>query len=64
VFQFQPLDAGGFAITQVDLDVRGTVPGLDADDFQRLAGEGEAGCPVSNALRGNVDIRLKAALAS
>ena len=64
VCHFDPLEAGGFAITGVDLDVRGTVPGLDADGFKRLAAEGEAGCPVSNALRGNVDIRLEAALAS
>ena len=64
VCHLNPLEAGGVAITQMDLDVRGTVPGLDAESFQRLAAEGEAGCPVSNALRGNVDIRLKAALAN
>jgi organic hydroperoxide reductase OsmC/OhrA len=32
------------------------------EEFQRLAGEGERACPVANALRGNVDIRLDGAL--
>jgi osmotically inducible protein OsmC len=36
------------------------VPGVDASEFQRLAEQGEQGCPVSNALRGNVEIRLSA----
>ncbi len=53
---------GGAAISLVELDVRGMVPGLDAAGFQQLAEQGEAGCPVSNALRGNVEIRLSAAL--
>ena len=62
VCHFDPIEGGGFAITAVDLNVRGTVPGLDSAGFQRAAADGEAGCPVSNALRGNVDIRLSATL--
>ncbi|HEX2924206.1 MAG TPA: OsmC family protein [Chloroflexota bacterium] len=53
---------GGFKITTMDLEVRGVVPGLDQAGFQELAQQGEQGCPVSNALRGNVDIRVKAQL--
>ena len=53
-------DAG--KVTRSDLTVRGEVPGLDDDGFRRLAEEGERGCPVSNALRGNVEIGLDAAL--
>ncbi|MGN6377937.1 MAG: OsmC family peroxiredoxin [Gaiellales bacterium] len=64
VVHFDPIEGGGFAITAVDLDVKGSVPGLDEAAFQRLAGDGEAGCPVSNALRGNAEIRLKASLAT
>ena len=41
------------------LDVHGRVPGLDAEGFQNAA---EQGCPVSNALRGNVDIQVNASL--
>jgi lipoyl-dependent peroxiredoxin len=46
----------------MDLDVHGLVPGIDQDAFERLAREGEHGCPVSNALRGNVEIELTATL--
>lgn len=53
---------GGFKITTMDLDVRGKVPGLDEAGFEEAARKGEQGCPVSNALRNNVEIRLKAQL--
>ena len=44
------------------LEVEGDVPGIDQAEFERLAVEGEKGCPVSNALRNNVDIQVKARL--
>src|SRR5215203_1930819 len=56
-------DAAQLKITTMVLDVRGKVPGLDADGFQNAAEQAEQGCPVSNALRGNVDIQLNATLA-
>jgi lipoyl-dependent peroxiredoxin len=49
-------------VTKMVLDVRGRVPGLDAEGFQSAAEQGEQGCPISNALRGNVDIQLNASL--
>ena len=60
--QFAPGEGGGFAITRIDLTVRGRVPGIDQAEFERLAGDGERGCPVSNALRGNVEIGLAVTL--
>ncbi|TCJ19683.1 OsmC family peroxiredoxin [Rubrobacter taiwanensis] len=54
----------GVKISRVDLSVRGRVPGITAEDFRSAAEEAEQGCPVSNALRGNVDIRLEASLES
>ena len=39
-----------------------TVPGLDAETFQRLAQEAKVGCPVSAALSG-IEITLEATLA-
>jgi osmotically inducible protein OsmC len=51
---------GGLKISGVDLQVEGDVPGLEPADFERLAKEAEQKCPVSNALRGNVEIRLEA----
>jgi lipoyl-dependent peroxiredoxin len=43
--------------------VRGSVPGLDAAAFEQAAEVAKDGCPVSNALKGNVEITVKAALA-
>ena len=54
---------GGFRLTTMALEVRGSVPGLDADAFEQAAEEARTGCPVSNALAGNVEITVKAALA-
>ncbi len=52
----------GFAISKVDLTVRGRVPGIDQAAFEDYAQQAEKGCPVSNALRGNVEINLSATL--
>jgi len=52
----------GLKITDMKLAVRGDVPGLEQADFERIAREGEAKCPVSNALRGNVNIEVQAEL--
>lgn len=54
----------GFKVTTMDLDVRGKVPGLDQAGFENAAQQAEQGCPVSNALRNNVQIRVKASLES
>jgi len=60
---FEPV-GGGFKITTMDLNVRGKVPSLDAASFEQAARQAEQGCPVSNALRNNVQIRLSAQLES
>ena len=57
------LDDGGLHITESALRVRGDVPGIDDAQFVEFAAKGEAGCPVSNALRGGVRITVDAALA-
>jgi lipoyl-dependent peroxiredoxin len=57
------LGDSGLAVTSSALRVRGTVPGLDAAAFADFAAKGEAACPVSNALRGNVRIAVEATLA-
>jgi lipoyl-dependent peroxiredoxin len=54
----------GFKISTMDLDVRGKVPGLDEAGFEKVAQQAEQGCPVSNALRNNVQIRVNAHLES
>jgi osmotically inducible protein OsmC len=61
---FTPIATGGYRIASMELDVRGQVPGIDQAGFEAAAKEGEQGCPVSNALRNNVQINVKAALLS
>lgn len=51
-----------YKVTAIDMEVRGQVPDLDAEGFERAAREAESVCPVSNAMRGNVEIRLSASL--
>ena len=55
-------DVDQLKITTMVLEVHGRVPGLDAEGFQNAAEQAEQGCPVSNALRGNVDIQVHASL--
>jgi lipoyl-dependent peroxiredoxin len=52
----------GWGVTTMGLHVRGRVPGLDQAAFEEAARAGEEGCPISNAIRGNVEIRLTAEL--
>ncbi|MDQ4212430.1 OsmC family peroxiredoxin [Microbacterium capsulatum] len=52
----------GVGITGSHLNVNASVPGLDAETFQRLAEEAKVGCPVSAALTG-IEITLEATLA-
>ena len=49
-------------ITTMVLEVRGRVPGLDQAEFAQIAEQAEKNCPVSNALRNNVDIQVTAHL--
>ena len=52
----------GFKITRMRLEVRGTVPGVDQAAFAKAAEAAKNGCPVSTALRGNVQFDLDAKL--
>lgn len=52
----------GFKVTSMRLSVRGRVPGADEAAFQQAANAAKEGCPISQALKGNVDISLEAAL--
>ena len=52
----------GFAITKMELKIRGQVDGIDDDAFRQAAEGAKENCPVSQALSGNVEITLDAAL--
>jgi lipoyl-dependent peroxiredoxin len=53
----------GFKITGIRLEVRGQVPGIDQAAFTKAAETAKDGCPVSQALKGNVPFELDARLA-
>lgn len=53
----------GTGITGSHLTVTARVPGISAEDFQRISEEAKTGCPVSAALTG-IEITLDATLAS
>jgi osmotically inducible protein OsmC len=55
-------DVDEVKVSSVELDIRGRVPGIDAEGFQSAVEQAEQGCPVSNALRGNVEKRVNASL--
>lgn len=63
VVALNPKEGGGFRVTDSTITVTGSVPGIDQATFQALAEKAEAGCPISNALRGNVAVTVNATLA-
>jgi osmotically inducible protein OsmC len=54
----------GTGITKAALTVTGRVPGTDEDAFRQAAEGAKDGCPVSGALKGNVELTLDARLES
>ena len=53
----------GFGITKIHLTIRGEVEGIDEDTFKQAAEDARENCPVSQALKGNVEVTLDASLA-
>jgi lipoyl-dependent peroxiredoxin len=52
----------GWKITRMLLRTRASVPNVDPAKFQAIAQATKEGCPVSTALKGNVQIELDAQL--
>ena len=59
---FEQIDEG-FRFTTMRLSIRGQVEGLDDDGFRKAAENATENCPVSQALKGNVEVSLDASLA-
>ena len=53
----------GGEVTTMALEVTAEVPGVDEGAFREALSAAEGSCPVSNALRGNVDIKVDGNLA-
>jgi osmotically inducible protein OsmC len=54
----------GWRVTTMRLEVSGRVPGLDEAAFAEAAERAKEGCPISNALKGNVRMEVAARLES
>jgi osmotically inducible protein OsmC len=54
----------GTGITRSALEVVGTIPGGDEGTFREAAEQAKEGCPVSGALKGNVELEVTTRLAS
>jgi len=61
VVTFDKTEAG-FRIISSELSLRADVPGTDAAAFRTVAEGAKEGCPVSQALQGNVEITLRTEL--
>ena len=53
---------GGFVIPKIELSVRGKVPGIDAEEFEKHAAMAKEVCPLSKALASVDEITLDATL--
>jgi lipoyl-dependent peroxiredoxin len=53
----------GFRMTTMRLQIRGQVEGMDEEAFRQAAEDAKENCPVSQALKGNVEVTVDAALA-
>ena len=53
---------GKLKVTTMELTVKGDVPGIDNAKFEEIAKTAETGCPISNAIRNNVEIKLNATI--
>jgi len=52
----------GWKVASSNITVKGTVPGIDEATFDRLADDAKDNCPISAALRGNVELTVEATL--
>ena len=54
----------GTGITKSVLEVEGNVPGLDEEGFRAAAEDAKENCPVSQALKNNVELSVSTRLAA
>jgi osmotically inducible protein OsmC len=54
---------GGWKVGTSEITVKGWVPGLDEAGFKAAAEAAKDGCPISGALKGNVELSVEATLA-
>jgi osmotically inducible protein OsmC len=55
---------GGWKVERSHIKVEGVVAAIDAETFARIAEDAKDNCPVSVALKGNVELTVEATLAA
>ncbi len=53
----------GMSVTKIDLVTNATVPGIDKGEFDKIAEDAKATCPISRLLSPGAEITLNASLA-
>ena len=53
---------GGWKVASSEITVRGEVPGISPEDFIRIAEDARDNCPISVALKGNLELSVDAKL--
>ena len=56
--------SGGWKVTTSHVTVVGDVPGIDLETFRTIAEDAKENCPISIALKGNVELTVDASLTS
>jgi osmotically inducible protein OsmC len=59
--KFDKVDSG-WKVVSSNIDVRGKISGIDSDGFRKAADAAKDGCPISQALAGNVELSATATL--
>jgi osmotically inducible protein OsmC len=49
-------DGDGFTITKSALDLTATIPGIDPQEFARIAADAKANCPVSKLFKAEITL--------
>lgn len=49
-------DGDGFTVTRSDLTLTASVPGIDADQFETIAADAKANCPISKLLKAEITL--------
>lgn len=52
-------DGDGFTVTRSDLTLNGKVDGISREDFEKLAAEAKANCPISKLLKAEISLETK-----
>ena len=52
-------DGAGFKVTRSDLTLTASVPGIDPAEFERIAAEAKANCPISKLLNAEITLTHK-----